>query len=411
MEEKGCAAVDAAKLLSFTIENYRSFYAPQTLDFANPDGSPRTLTCIYGPNSGGKSNSAYALRDFEACIVNSANASWRLPYRPFMLRKGATDRPTKFSASFVIGARRYEYSFSYDASHIVEEILKAESPKTGRLNLVFHRGEGGVDSKAASGNGFGKGLERKTRKETLLITKAHEDNNLYSEVVFGLVDATRVILDQGASLTPQFVEMLKGNEDLRGRILRLLRNCDFNIRDIAIGEAQIPAEAIDPLPLPIEVKQKIVSGSATTFSTLHAVRDDELTIVGLGAMDFWSNESNGTKKFFETAVPILDALDKGRTLYLDEYGTYLHHGLSRALIGLFTGEQNPNGARLIVNTQDTSLMSDVAGRDDIILVEKDMAEESRVSALRTRGARTTEPLESRYLRGLYGGVPLVRNRG
>ena len=49
-------------------------------------------------------------------------------------------------------------------------------------------------------------------------------------------------------------------------------------------------------------------------------------------------------------------------------------------------------------------------RDDIVFVEKDMAEESRVTPLKDRGARTTEPLESRYLRGLYGAVPRVRDR-
>ena len=55
-------------------------------------------------------------------------------------------------------------------------------------------------------------------------------------------------------------------------------------------------------------------------------------------------------------------------------------------------------------------MGDVAERDDIVFVEKDMAEESRVTPLKDRGARTTEPLESRYLRGLYGAVPRVRDR-
>ena len=35
-------------------------------------------------------------------------------------------------------------------------------------------------------------------------------------------------------------------------------------------------------------------------------------------MDFWTQESNGTRKFFEMAVPIVSALDNGHTLYLDE---------------------------------------------------------------------------------------------
>lgn len=402
--------METAKLLSFTVANYRSFYTPQTFDFTDSDGSPRTLTVIYGPNSSGKSNSGYAIRDFMSAIVNSSNANWRLPYAPFMLRQGATGKPATFEAQFTYGGRRYSYSYSYTESRITEEVLKAESLKTGRMNLVFHRGEHGIDSKSASKNGFGKALEDKTRPETLLITKAREDNNPYSAVVFSLVESTPVMLDQGFDITPQYVEMLKRNEDLRGRILGLLKNCDFAIRDIAIGETKIPDELVGAIPLPLEIKQALSSHGGTTFSTLHAIRDDELSIVGMGAMDFWTQESNGTRKFFEAAVPIVSALDNGSTLYLDEYGTYLHPSLSRALVSLFKSEENKTGARLIINTQSTRLMGRIADRDDILLVEKDMAEESRVTSLKRRGARTAEPLESRYLRGLYGAVPRVRNR-
>ncbi len=127
-------------------------------------------------------------------------------------------------------------------------------------------------------------------------------------------------------------------------------------------------------------------------------------------MDFWTQESNGTRKFFEMAVPIVNALDNGLTLYLDEYGTYLHPNLARALVTLFKSKENKTGACLIINTQGTPLMGNVAERDDILFVEKDMAEESFVVSLKKRGARTTEPLESRYLRGFYGAVPRVRAR-
>lgn len=409
MAGKG-AGMKTAKLLSFTVANYKSFYAPQTFDFTDKGGAPRTLTVIYGPNSSGKSNSACALQDFRGSIINSSSANWRLPYAPFLLREGAAGKPTTFKAVFSLEGRRYSYSFSFVADHITEEELKAESPKTGRMNLVFHRGEGGVDSKAASKNGFGHGLEEKTRPETLLITKAREDNNPYSAVVFALIESTPVVLDRGPDFSPQFVEMLKGNEDLRTRILKLLRNCDFAIRDIAIGETKLPEELLSVLPLPVEAKQMLAATGGTTFSTLHAVRDEELSIVGMGAMDFWTQESNGTRKFFEMAVPIVNAIDNGYTLYLDEYGTYLHPNLAKALVSLFKNDENKTGARLIVNTQSTSLMGDGFERDDIVLVEKGMEEESRVTPLKDRGARTTEPLEGRYLRGLYGAVPRVRDR-
>ena len=399
-----------AELLTFSIANYRSFYTSQTLDFSSDDSSPRTLTVLYGPNSSGKSNCMFALQDFRSCIVNSANANWRLPYAPFALRQGAAGKPTEFSVGFLFGGKRHEYSFSFDASHIVHEELRAESTQTGRMNLVFRRDENGMASRSGIKHGFGKALMDKTRPETLLITKSREDNNAYARAVFSLVEETPVMLEQGFDRSPAYVEMLKRNEDLRSKILKLLKNCDFAIRNIAIGEVKVPEETYASLPLPPEIRQSIAQSGATTFSTLHAIRDDEMSIVGMGALDFWSQESSGTRKFFEMAVPIIDALDKGHTLFIDEFGTYLHPTLAKALVSLFSSAENKKGARLVVNTQGTELMGEVAKRDDIILVEKNMAEESRVTPLKDRGARTTEPLESRYLRGLYGAVPVVRDR-
>lgn len=399
-----------AKLLSFTIANYRSFYAPQCFDFTDKNGDPRAVTVLYGPNSSGKSNSGFALQDFLACIKNSSAANWHLPYMPFLLRERALREPTTFKAVFSYNNRHYSYSFSFTADRIIEETLKAQSPKTDRMNLVFRRDENGLTSKGASKNGFGKALQEKTRPETLLITKAREDNNPYSTAVFSLVESTIVMLDRGVVFGSQFVEMLKGNEDLRTKILKLLKNCDFAIRDIAIGKTNVPKEILSALYVPNEVKQMLVTNGASTFSTLHAIRDDEFSIVGMGAMDFWTQESNGTRKFFEMAVPIVNALDRGATIYLDEYGTYLHPTLAKALISLFKSPDNNLGARVILNTHSTSLMSDVAQRDDIILVEKDSFEESHITPLKDRGARTTEPLESRYLRGYYGAVPLVKDR-
>lgn len=402
--------MEAARLLSFTIENYRSYYTPQTLDFTNADGSPRTLTVLYGPNSSGKSNSGFALQDFRSCIVNSSAAQWRLPYLPFMLRDGSTRKPTTFEAVFDYKGRRYDYAFSFLSDRVTEEVLKAESPDTGRMNYVFRRNEEGVVTKTAGKHGFGKTLVEKTRPETLLITKAREDNNPFSAAVFALVESTPVMLENGSDFGPQFVELLKDNKDFQARILQLLKNCDFAIRDIAIGSVDIPEAALSALPLPSEAKRALAASGGTSFSTLHAIRDDGLSIVGMGAMDFWTQESNGTRKFFEMAVPIVDALDNGYTLYLDEYGTYLHPTLAKALVYLFKGDANTTGARVILNTQSTSLMGDIAGRDDIVLVEKDAFEESRVTPLKARGVRTTEPLEKRYLSGYYGAIPRIRER-
>ena len=39
----------------------------------------------------------------------------------------------------------------------------------------------------------------------------------------------------------------------------------------------------------------------------------------------------GTQKFFEVAVPIIDVLENGKAIFIDEYGSFMHPTLSGAI--------------------------------------------------------------------------------
>jgi AAA15 family ATPase/GTPase len=227
------------KLLSFTIENFRSFCSSQTISF---DGeSKHCVTAIFGPNAGGKSNIAKAFSTFIACIRKSSDANWKLPYDPFLLKGGSDALPTTFSLEFAVDGRKYSYTFSYLSDRITHEELKEESSTTGRMNKVFERGEDELNPYARQ-YGFGKRLIERTRKETLLITKGREDNNAYSNLIFDLMDHITIISRNPDEFTPLFVEMLRDNDKLREKTLSLLKECDFAIRDIRFDDVAVPEE-------------------------------------------------------------------------------------------------------------------------------------------------------------------------
>ncbi|MDO4537285.1 MAG: hypothetical protein Q4B54_03915, partial [Coriobacteriales bacterium] len=56
-------------------------------------------------------------------------------------------------------------------------------------------------------------------------------------------------------------------------------------------------------------------------------------------------------------------------------------------MSLFKSDENNTGAHLMPNTQGTTLMGDVAERNDIVLIEKGMADESGVTSLKERFIR------------------------
>jgi hypothetical protein len=49
-------------------------------------------------------------------------------------------------------------------------------------------------------------------------------------------------------------------------------------------------------------------------------------------------------------------------------------------------------------------------REDIYLIEKNLSEESIITPLKQRAVRESEAFEKRYRNGLYGGVPIIRDR-
>lgn len=398
------------ELLSFEIENYRSFCEAQTLELG--ESSSRGVTILFGPNAGGKSNVARALACFCKTVVNSANASWHLLYDPFLLREGWESKPCRFSARFrAADGKVLEYQFAFTSSKIVYERLRERSANSKKMKVIFERDERGIVNSAAVRYGFTTSLLGRTRQDTLLVSKGREDNVAYANYVYDLAASIVVVSDEmgmDGGQSPYFVNLLKSNEGLRAATVEFLKKCDFTIQGFSIEDISIPPDAVDALPLSPEAKSAISRQGATVFKTRHVIRDEERSVVGLRELDFWSQESMGTQRFFREIVPIIDAVRRGGTVYVDEFGTSIHAELSKTVLKLFAEEDDEGrtSAALVACTQNLSLMSELK-REEIVLVDKNMAEESRITPLVSLSVRAGEAFEKRYRAGLYGAVPIV----
>jgi AAA15 family ATPase/GTPase len=396
-----------AQLLSIKIKNYRSFYTEQELRFG--DDKARNVTALFGPNSGGKSNTARAMIALFNYIYNSANANVVIPYEPFLLKEGAENEATGFEIVFESHKRYFTYLVEFNHERVMMEGLFEKSEKINRQKLIFMRNENGIVNAGASKFGFGLKLVNKTRKETLLITKAREDNNRYSNIVFELLEYVSVIPGGIFDFYGLAIDILKKNPVLKDKTIQLLRNCDFSIQDFVIEDVSVSEEMLQGLPLSEEIKKDILQSGDTRIRTSHVIRNSNRKVVGSRQFDLNGQESIGTKKFFEMAVLIVDALEQGKTLYIDEFGAYLHPTLADEIIKSFKSADNKSGAKLILNTHNTSIMASL-DREDIVLVEKNMDEESIITPLANKPVRVGESFEKRYRQGLYGGAPIMRER-
>ena len=121
------------------------------------------------------------------------------------------------------------------------------------------------------------------------------------------------------------------------------------------------------------------------------------------------DESMGTRNLLFLTGPVLEILDKGMVLVVDELGSSLHPLLVRRLVELFQNSRfNKKGAQLIFTSHDTSLLDqDLFRRDQIWFVEKDRDQASKLYPLSDFSPRKNEALERGYLMGRYGALPFL----
>ena len=390
---------------SFKISNYRSFYDRQSIVFDS------NITAFYGANASGKSNIFKALSLFQNFVVNSTQPNFTdSPYDPFLLSPDGVKKPLHLEVTF--SDKRsdlaYRYMFESDGTSITEEAMYDLS--SSRERTLFLRSKGYTAT--AGKNSFGKTIFEQTRPNSLIITQAQVFNNKYAAALFEMIENLGLVEVGNAPHLRDFgMQIVQKNPELKTRALKLLKGADFMIRDFNFVSGDIPSEVIDTAPFSDEIKAQLRGQKVSAVQTLHAIRNTAGEIIDNVLFDMSNQESRGTNIFFDLAIPILDCVENGKTMYIDEFSSSLHSDICKFIVNLF--RDSKTGAKLIVNTHDQSLMKNgrqgLLDRDNIIIVEKDKFERTHVTPLtEKRSIRKDDNIEKKYRYGLYGGRPFIK---
>jgi hypothetical protein len=197
------------------------------------------------------------------------------------------------------------------------------------------------------------------------------------------------------------IEMLRKPEGKRA-ICDFLTSADISISDIEVVTRKVSGQAVhfDVAAEKTEVRNEEQEVHELLF---HHVTDHGEAVFSLG------DESMGTRNLLFLTGPVLEILDKGMVLVVDELGSSLHPLLVRRLVELFQNSRfNKKGAQLIFTSHDTSLLDqDLFRRDQIWFVEKDRDQASKLYPLSDFSPRKNEALERGYLMGRYGALPFL----
>lgn len=110
-----------------------------------------------------------------------------------------------------------------------------------------------------------------------------------------------------------------------------------------------------------------------------------------------------------TAGPLLEILEQGQILIVDEMDTSIHPMMMRFIIGIIHNpELNKHGTQMIFTTHDSSTLDNTLLRpDQVWFVEKDNTQATQLYPLTDFIPRQNESLQKGYLDGRYGALPCL----
>lgn len=408
-------------LLEFRVKNFRSIRDEAVLSMAaSPDTTleethtretgfekvRRALNtaAIYGANASGKSNVIRALQFMHAMVTtsNQVQPDQQNVLAPFRMRPDHETHPSLFEATFLIGGKRYQYGFELTRTHIISEwllVYERAKPQVWFSRTYNEKKKSRYDYTYSDYfSGTKKLWETATRKETLFLTTAIQLNNEQLKPLYQRFSEDMAIFPEGGGIGFDFSAHYadQGPQNL-SRMVSLIGSADTGICRVSF--LRKPGR---------EYRLNLASSTPE-------IRETEFDVPQFGHLadgqvyEFeYGDESAGTQVLFSLAGPVLDILERGRLLIVDELDRSLHPLLVHKIVEMFNDpKMNTKGAQLIFTTHDVSLLDgNKLRRDQIWFAEKDAGQASHLFPLLEFSPRKGEALGKGYLGGRYGGIPI-----
>lgn len=408
-------------IIDFTISNFRSFCAEETLSLYVESSSTHLSSNIaypiddklgvlktagvYGANASGKSNLLKAIEALKFIICHSGDLKDgdHIPcYEPFLLNEDNSILPIVFEIEFICKDNlRYIYNVSFNEKRIIKESLDYY-PSRAKANL-FKREDGDTWENVVFGGHY-KGGRKKF---------AFFDNNSYLSKAGNSADSPEIIRNiynyfRNDIFSMDCHQRYIGSGEWRSQseaiksMSEILSSIDtgissFEYKDIEFNENSLPTN------MPDSIKQQIIEAESKAPVFKHVGIDGKV-------VEFSEDmESQGTTKLFGMLPVLLTTLGNGGVLIMDELDTSFHPHIAELIIQLFNDPSvNKNNSQLIYSTHNINLMSpDLMRRDQLWLVEKNNGA-STLNSLDDFDRNTLKmnsPYSKWYDEGRLGAVP------
>jgi len=414
-------------LISFSVSNFRSISKKQTFSLQTV-GKVRELpknviqfkdtellrsVIIYGRNASGKSNLLLAMDTLKKLVVEP-ETELSHAYNPNKLCMSDKNKPVWFELVFIADdGIKYKYDLAFDAIKILKESLYYYPEK--KPAKLFVRETGKKISLGSSFQGSIEDIEETLYPHDTFLSRVafHKIEKLVNPFIF----FSRHFITHSFSLQEKVLLAHFENSITNiylphhlENISKLLRIADTGITSIEIKDFK-EEEFNFPPDMDEKTRKRIISKNRFKVMTHHEIFDENDKVVDSVKFGI-DEESAGTIKLLSLGSIMLDCLNDGDVLFVDELDKSLHPILTRAIINIFNNPKtNPKNAQLIFASHDVSLLnSGLFRRDQIWLAEKDFKGSTEYfSVADFKGIRMDIPLEKHYMNGAFRGTPVIND--
>ena len=371
---------------------------------------------IFGANASGKSNLLNALgfiiAFLQRSMLDSQEGKRNFKNLTFSLDNSSKVSPTEFEISFLLKKKIVTYNFALSQGDVSSESLVIDD------DLIFKRKFNEIVDYSSDFFKTEEELNLKfslTNSNSLFLTVLSVTNTKIAEDIIEYLTKNINFLSGYGNNAKFTKNAIKENKSYKSKVLDLLKVADFNITDLDIKQHKFEikpfgdSDTETPKEIVVEARDE-----ATRLLSRHNIYDSEGMIVDSKLFDVERFESSGTRVFLSLAGPIINVLEKGGVLVIDEADALLHPLVTKYLIELFNDIENTHSQLIITSHNSNILDQELLRRDQIWFVEKDELEISHLTALseyKFNGSvvRSDERYAKNYLRGKYGAIPYIRN--
>lgn len=354
-------------------------------------------SAIYGPNNTGKTCFIRIIENIKNAILKSNNS--------FNSNIHIEDTLIEIEISF-IDVYRYIYSFSYDTSkkqYVFEKFSKAIKDKYNneKMETLLEKSISSnkyfcIDKK------FESRMEYALKEQMIFNAINSSDCEIFNyEIKNKIVNfASKIEIVYMVNIPiNKTIELLKSESVYKKQIVDFIKYADLDLDDFKYDEdiqlidqnkSLMKEEVLNNIPL-IEQSRLISTYKGKEVPSL-------------------IYDSTGTKKIEALSSYIIEALNEGKILFIDEIDTSLHFKLTRAIISMFLNELN-NKAQLIFTTHDLSLLDikKLFRKEQIWFTDKDETGPIMYSLNKftsgDAGIRETSDLVDMFKKGKIGAIP------